>query len=73
LDAILKKVGEEAGETIIAVKKKNKDEVVYETTDLWFHTLVALAYFEITPDDIYQELGRRFGKKKEAYGQNKSD
>jgi len=73
LDAILKKVGEEAGETIIAVKNKNKDEVVYETTDLWFHTLVALAYFEITPDDIYQEMGRRFGKKKEAYGQNKSD
>ncbi|HWP92450.1 MAG TPA: bifunctional phosphoribosyl-AMP cyclohydrolase/phosphoribosyl-ATP diphosphatase HisIE [Thermodesulfobacteriota bacterium] len=73
LDAILKKVGEEAGETIIAVKNRNKDEVVYEATDLWFHTLVALAYFGITPDDIYQELGRRFGKKKEAYGQNKSD
>lgn len=73
LDAILKKVGEEAGETIIAVKNKNKAEVVYEATDLWFHTLIALAYFGITPDDIYQEFGRRFGKKKEAYGQNKSD
>jgi phosphoribosyl-ATP pyrophosphohydrolase len=73
LDAILKKVGEEAGETIIAVKNKNKAEVVYEATDLWFHTLIALAYFGITPDEIYQEFGRRFGKRKEAYGQNKSD
>jgi len=67
LDRILKKVGEEASETIIAAKNNTKEEIIYEATDLWFHTLVALAYFGITPEDIYEELGRRFGKPKEAY------
>ena len=69
LDKILKKVGEEAGEVIIASKNGDKKEIIYETADLWFHSLIALSYAEISPEDIYQELGRRFGKPKEAYRQ----
>lgn len=69
LDKILKKIGEEAGETIIGAKNQDKKEVVYETADLWFHSMITLAYFGLTPDDIYEELGRRFGKPKEAYRQ----
>jgi phosphoribosyl-ATP pyrophosphohydrolase/phosphoribosyl-AMP cyclohydrolase len=67
LDSILKKLGEEASETIIAGKNGKKEELIYEVTDLWFHTLIALAYFGITPENIYEELRRRFGKPKEAY------
>ena len=67
IDKILKKVGEEAGEVIIASKNGDRKEIIYETADLWFHSLIALSYAEITPEDIYQELGRRFGKPKEAY------
>ncbi len=67
LDKILKKIGEESGETIIASKDNDKREIIYETADLWFHSMIALAYFGITPNDIYEELGRRFGKPKEAY------
>jgi phosphoribosyl-AMP cyclohydrolase / phosphoribosyl-ATP pyrophosphohydrolase len=70
IDRILKKVGEEATETIIAAKNENRNEVIYEMTDLWFHSMVLLAHFGITPEDIYEELGKRFGKSKEAYGQN---
>lgn len=71
LDKILKKVGEEASETIIAAKNKDKKEIIYETADLWFHTLILLAYSGITTEDIYEELGRRFGKSKEEYRQDK--
>ena len=60
-DAILKKVGEEATETIIAVKSGNRDDIVYETADLWFHTLVMLAEQDLGPEDVLQELQRRFG------------
>lgn len=67
LDRILKKIGEEAGETIIGAKNEDKKEIIYEVADLWFHSLIALCYFGITPDDIYEELGRRFGKPKESY------
>ncbi len=67
LDKILKKVGEEAGEVIIASKNGDKKEIIYETADLWFHSLIALSYADISPEDIYKELGRRFGKPKEAY------
>lgn len=67
IDSILKKIGEEAGETVIAAKNSDKDEITYEVADLWFHSLVLLANFGITPEDIYQELGRRFGRKKEEY------
>ncbi len=61
LDAILKKVGEEAVETMLAAKGGKRDEVVYETADLWFHTLVLLAHLELGPEDILRELERRFG------------
>ena len=69
LDKILKKIGEEAGETIIGAKNEDKKEIIYETADLWFHSLITLSYFGITPNDIFEELGRRFGKPKEAYRQ----
>ncbi len=64
LDKILKKIGEEAGEVIIAAKNEKREETIYEVADLLFHSLVMLAYFDIKPKDIYEELGRRFGKKK---------
>lgn len=61
MDAILKKVGEEATETVIAAKGGNKDEIVYETADLWFHTLVMLAQAGLKPQDVLDELARREG------------
>lgn len=67
IDGILKKIGEEAGEAVIAAKNNNNKEVIYEVADLWFHSLILLANFGITPGDIYEELGRRFGRKKEEY------
>lgn len=60
-DAILKKVGEEAVETILAAKGDDKDHIVYETADLWFHTMVMLANKGLSPQDVLNELGRRFG------------
>ena len=61
LDAILKKIGEEATETILAAKDGDKDHLVYETADLWFHTLVMLAQQGLGPEAVLQELARRFG------------
>jgi len=61
LDAILKKIGEEATETVMAAKDGNKDQIVYETADLWFHTLVLLAQQGLGPNDVLSELARRFG------------
>ena len=61
LDAILKKIGEEATETVIAAKTGNKDQIVYETADLWFHTLVLLAQQGLGPQHVLAELERRFG------------
>ncbi|MGA7802745.1 MAG: phosphoribosyl-ATP diphosphatase [Gammaproteobacteria bacterium] len=61
LDAILKKVGEEATETILAAKGDSDEHLVYETADLWFHTMVMLAARGLGPDDVLRELGRRFG------------
>lgn len=61
LDAILKKIGEESAETIIAAKDGNKDQIVYEVADLWFHTLVLLAQQGLSPEDVLKELQRRFG------------
>ncbi len=60
-DKILKKLGEEATETIIAGKGGNRDEIIYETADLWFHSLVLLAHNNIEPQTILDELDRRFG------------
>jgi phosphoribosyl-ATP pyrophosphohydrolase len=61
LDAILKKIGEEATETVMAAKDGDKEQIVYETADLWFHTMVLLAQQGLGPDDVLSELARRFG------------
>ncbi|MDO9204906.1 phosphoribosyl-ATP diphosphatase [Methylotenera sp.] len=61
IDSILKKVGEEAAETIIAAKNGDKEHLVYETADLWFHTLIMLAYADLKPQDVLDELSRREG------------
>lgn len=60
-DAILKKVGEEATETILAAKGGDKLLVVRETADLWFHCLIMLAHSGLGPDDVLAELQRREG------------
>ncbi|MFC1748345.1 phosphoribosyl-ATP diphosphatase [Pseudomonadota bacterium] len=61
LDSILKKVGEEATETVIAAKDGEREQLVYETADLWFHTMVMLAHQGLGPNDVLNELARRFG------------
>ncbi|MBM3350798.1 MAG: phosphoribosyl-ATP diphosphatase [Betaproteobacteria bacterium] len=61
MDSILKKVGEEATETVIAAKGGNHEQIIYETADLWFHTLVMLAKAGLKPDDVLAELARREG------------
>ncbi|HET9701040.1 MAG TPA: phosphoribosyl-ATP diphosphatase [Burkholderiales bacterium] len=60
-DAILKKVGEEAVETLLASKSNDRLHIVRETADLWFHCLVMLAYHGLGPDDVLAELHRREG------------
>ena len=64
-DAILKKIGEEATETVMAAKDArvsgDKSKVLYECADLWFHSMVMLAQFELTPQDVLNELARREG------------
>ena len=61
LDAILKKIGEEATETVMAAKDGDKQHIVYEVADLWFHTIILLAQQGLTTDDVLTELQRRFG------------
>lgn len=60
-DAILKKIGEESAETILAVKSGERAGIVHEIADLWFHCLVLLAHEGIKPADVLAELERRFG------------
>lgn len=64
-DAILKKIGEEATETVMAAKDARIDgdasKVLYECADLWFHSLVMLAQFDLTPQQVLDELARREG------------
>jgi phosphoribosyl-ATP pyrophosphohydrolase len=64
-DAILKKIGEEATETVMAAKDARHDgdhsKVLYECADLWFHSLVMLAQFDLTPQQVLDELARREG------------
>jgi phosphoribosyl-ATP pyrophosphohydrolase len=64
-DAILKKIGEEATELVMAAKDARHDgdpaKVLYECADLWFHTLVLLAKFDLTPQQVLDELARREG------------
>jgi phosphoribosyl-ATP pyrophosphohydrolase len=61
LDAILQKVGEEAIETILAAKQGDPEQLVHETADLWFHSLVLLAQQGLGPQAVVEELERRFG------------
>ena len=60
-DAILKKIGEEATETVMAAKDGDRSRIVAETADLWFHTLVLLAHVGLRPEDVTAELARREG------------
>lgn len=64
-DAILKKIGEEATETVMAAKDvragADTSKLVYECADLWFHSLIMLARFDITPEQVLDELARREG------------
>jgi phosphoribosyl-ATP pyrophosphohydrolase len=62
LDAILKKIGEEATETVIAAKTGDPKQIVHEAADLWFHVMVLLAQQGLTPDDVLAELESRFGE-----------
>jgi phosphoribosyl-ATP pyrophosphohydrolase len=61
MNTILKKIGEEAAETIVAAKEDDDSQLVHETADLWFHTLVMLAARGLGPGDVLAELERRFG------------
>ncbi len=61
LDSILKKIGEEATETVMAAKDGDPDKLVCEVADLWFHSLVLLANEGLHPDQVLAELDRRFG------------
>lgn len=60
-DAICKKVAEEAAETIMAAKDEDRQHIVRETADLWFHSLILLAHFGLGPRDVLAELHRREG------------
>ncbi len=61
VDSILKKIGEESTELVIAGKGGTREEIVYETADLFFHVLVLLGFRDIAPEEVYDELRRRFG------------
>ena len=61
LDSILKKVGEEATETVLAAKDGDKQKVIYEVADLWFHSIIALSHFGLKPEQVLAELARREG------------
>jgi phosphoribosyl-ATP pyrophosphohydrolase len=60
-DAILKKIGEEATETVMAAKDGDREKLVYEVADLWFHSMLALSAFGLKPADVLAELERREG------------
>jgi len=60
-DKMLEKIGEEAVETIIAAKNDDREQIIYETADLWFHCMVMLAQKDLSADDVLHELARRFG------------
>ncbi|GAB4215442.1 MAG: phosphoribosyl-ATP diphosphatase [Rhodoferax sp.] len=64
-DAFLKKVGEEATEVVMAAKDADhggaRDKIVYEVADLWFHSMIALAHYGLSPADVTAELARRAG------------
>lgn len=60
-NAILKKVGEEATELVMASKDGVAKEIIYETADLWFHSMILLAHHGLRPEQVLQELARRQG------------
>lgn len=60
-DAILKKIGEEATETVMAAKDGDAQRIIAETADLWFHCLVMLAHYGLHPEQVLAELDRRAG------------
>ena len=60
-DAILKKIGEEATETVMACKDGDRTKIVNEVADLWFHSMLALSAFGLKPADVLKELERREG------------
>ncbi len=60
-DKILKKLGEEATETVIAGKSGDRQQIIYETADLWFHSMVLLAHNDVELQAVLDELDRRFG------------
>lgn len=62
LDTILKKVGEEATETVIAAKNGDPKQLIHEVADLWFHVLVLLTHQNLNPNLVLDELERRFGR-----------
>jgi len=62
VDAILKKIGEEAAETIIAAKGTDRAALIHELADLWFHTLVLMAAYDLNLDDLTTELAGRMGR-----------
>ena len=61
-DSILKKIGEESAEVILAAKNENRKEQIHEITDLWFHMLVLMGQQGITLNEISQELEDRLGQ-----------
>jgi phosphoribosyl-ATP pyrophosphohydrolase len=61
LDTILKKIGEESTELVMAAKDGNRTKILHETADLWFHCMVMLAQQGLGPDDVLMELEKRFG------------
>ena len=60
-DAMLKKVGEEATEVVIAAKDGDRDQIVHEVADLWFHSMLVLSAFGLGPAEVLAELARREG------------
>jgi phosphoribosyl-ATP pyrophosphohydrolase len=62
IDRVLKKIGEEATETILAAKSGERAQIVHETADLWFHLVVLLTLLDIEPAEVLGELERRFGR-----------
>ncbi len=72
-ERIIQKVGEEAIEVVIAAKGNNKKRIIEETADLWFHSLVLLSLYTITPSDILSELKSRQGKMNKKYAMIKKE
>src|SRR5690625_1432450 len=60
-NAFLKKIGEEATEVVLAAKDGNRQEIIAEMADLWFHSLVVLSYYHVRPDEVFAELAKRQG------------